>query len=89
MVNKFEGFDSLINFSPQTTGKKKRALFTNAEIAGEFSKKKKKYAKQIRFSIQMFLISKCVNISAQILLGYFQFVCFKESTFIDIITQQN
>ena len=43
MVNKFEGFDSLINFSPQTTGKKKkRALFTNAEIAGEFSKKKKK-----------------------------------------------
>ena len=68
MVNKFEGFDSLINFSPQTTGKKKkRALFTNAEIAGEFSKKKKKYAKQIRFSIQMFLISKCVNMSAQIL----------------------
>ena len=49
----------------------------------------KKYAKQVRFSIQMFLISKCVNISAQMLLGYFQFVCFKESTFIDIITQQN
>ena len=90
MVNKFEDFDSLINFSPQTTGKKKKELFLQMlRYLVSSAKKKKKYAKQIRFSIQMFLISKCVNISAQMLLGYFQFVCFKESTFIDIITQQN
>ena len=59
MVNKFEDFDSYTDFSPLTTGKK-RALFTDAETAGEFSEKK--YAKQIRFSIQMFFISKCANI---------------------------
>lgn len=38
MVNKFEDFDSFIDFSPQTTGKK-RAPFTDAETADEFREK--------------------------------------------------
>lgn len=42
MVNKFEGFDSLINFSPQTTGKKKKELFLQMLRYLVSSAKKKK-----------------------------------------------
>lgn len=73
MVNKFEDFDSYIDFSPLTTGKK-RALFTDAETAGEFSEKKICQTDKILNSNVSYI--KMCKYSAQMLLGYFQFVCF-------------